>query len=301
MRNEMRTDAETTTMRKSRVGVSAALTLLALGCEPTPTPDSSFYDERIAPIVEVGCVMQTTGCHLASPAGMSSFDALVRRRDVLAPYGPYPVGLLLLKGGEPATVPVESYRQDMTGAYVEQITTDIRHGAGSLVSLDSRGYAQLKQWIQNGAARSGVPTPVPNSTSGDCVNGVGTALGFDASVDVASPLFGRFTAQVQPILRSTCAGSRCHGNPTADFYLTCGDTVEERRWNYHVTISHIESPASTSEILRRPLSTLRGGTYHEGGDIFDTTEVQGYRELAEFARHARHGVLHQPRAARARA
>ena len=31
---------------------------------------------------------------------LSSYDALLRREDVLSPTGPYPVGQLLLKGGE---------------------------------------------------------------------------------------------------------------------------------------------------------------------------------------------------------
>ena len=277
-------------MPRGRVLAFALSALVLSACEPEPAPGSSFYDQRISPIVEVGCVQQTTGCHLASPEGtaagnldMSSFDALSRRRDALAPYGPYPVGLVLLKGGEQLTVPVESYRDDGQGVFVQSVETDVRHAAGSLLSLDSNGYAQLKQWIANGASRSGVPTGNPQSSSGACVNGVGTALGFDPSVDPDTALFGLFTASVQPVLRSTCAGSRCHGNPSADFFLSCGDTIEERRWNYHVTIAHIDAPASTSELLRRPLSTLRGGTFHEGGDVFASTDEPGYRELSEFA------------------
>ncbi|MBC7170774.1 MAG: hypothetical protein H5U40_00015, partial [Polyangiaceae bacterium] len=69
-------------------------------------PASSYYDERIAPLVDVGCVQQTTGCHLASETGeavgnldLSSYDALQQRRDVLPAYGPYSMGLLLLKAG----------------------------------------------------------------------------------------------------------------------------------------------------------------------------------------------------------
>lgn len=293
MRNATRPDAHERTRPFGAALVSFLATVLGTACEPQPAPGSSFYDERIAPIVDVGCVQQTTGCHLAAPDGtaagnldMSSYDALSRRRDALAAYGPYPVGLVLLKGGEPANVSVESYRQNTDGVFVETITTDIRHAAGSLISLDSSGYAQLKQWIQNGASRSGVPTANPRSSSGGCVNGVGHALGFDPSVAIDTPLYGRFLADVQPVLRSTCAGSHCHGNPNADLFLACGDTDEERRWNFHVTVAHLESPASTSELLRRPLSTLRGGVYHEGGDVFASTEDPGYQVLAEFAQAA---------------
>src|SRR6478752_2395315 len=80
--------------------------LLASACEEPSPPAFTFYDDRVAPVIGVGCVQQTTGCHLASPAqtavgnlDLSSYDALMRRSDVLPASGPYPVGQLLLKGG----------------------------------------------------------------------------------------------------------------------------------------------------------------------------------------------------------
>lgn len=277
---------------RSRSFAFLALAALAAGCGNAPTPASSYYDERVAPIVQVGCVMQTTGCHLATDRGeaagnldLSSFDALSRRRDLLAPYGPYPVGVLLLKGGPAVDIPVETYRPDPGngGQYVASTTTQIRHAAGSLIQLDSSGYAQLKQWIGAGATRNGTRPTWLATNRGECVPGAGSFPGFDPTAPVTDPLFGRFVSEVQPVLERRCAGSGCHGNPIADLHLSCGDTDEEKRWNWFETLAHIDAPASTSELLRRPLSTFRGGTFHEGGDVFGSTEDADYRLLLAFA------------------
>src|SRR5690242_7309755 len=98
---------------------AAAIVLFGAGmlsaCQSTPAPTSSYFDRQIQPILKVGCVMQTTGCHLSDERGravgnldLSSYDALMRRRDVLSPYGPYSTSLLLLKAGAPITVGVET-------------------------------------------------------------------------------------------------------------------------------------------------------------------------------------------------
>src|SRR4051812_10878283 len=94
------------------LAVAGLVSLLLSGaCEEASPPAFTFYDDRIAPVMGVGCVQQTTGCHLASPAqtavgnlDLSSYDALMRRSDVLPASGPYPVGQLLLKGGDPVEI-----------------------------------------------------------------------------------------------------------------------------------------------------------------------------------------------------
>ncbi|MAQ18106.1 MAG: hypothetical protein CMN30_25330 [Sandaracinus sp.] len=272
----------------------APLALAALGamaCEETPPPASSYYDERISPILEVGCAQQTNGCHIdldGSATGnldLSSFDALMQREDVLAPYGPYPVGLLLLKGSDDVEIPVETWDADPTsGERVARITTDIRHNAGSLLDVGSTGYAELKRWIASGAERTGVQDETLSANRGECVSGVPEFHGFDAAVapeDTVS--FDRFRNEVQPVMRETCAGSQCHGQRLADLYLTCGDTEEELRWNYFVAMAHVTTPVSTSGILRRPLSTYRGGSFHEGGHVFASPEDDRYEAIAAWA------------------
>ena len=68
-----------------------------------------------------------------------------------------------------------------------------------------------------------------------------------------------------------------------DLFLTCGRSEEAKRWNYFVVTAHVSTPASTSELLRRPLSTQRGGAFHEGGDIFARTDAEGYQTLLAWA------------------
>lgn len=145
----------------------AFLAMGAFACDDTAPPGSSFYDERIDPILDVGCAQQTNGCHIDQDGNatgnldLSSFDALMRRDDVLPAYGPYPVGLLLLKGSDDVEITVETWDPDpVSGERFARIETDIRHNAGSLLDIGSAGYAELKRWIEAGAQRTGVPDEI---------------------------------------------------------------------------------------------------------------------------------------------
>ncbi len=266
--------------------------VVAGACNDPKVPQSSFYDERIDPILQVGCVQQTAGCHLASDSGsaagnldLSSFDALMRRQDVLPAYGPYPVGVLLLKGGPSTEVAVEIPDPDPTsGERFVNIETDIRHNAGSLIAIDSAGFNELNRWIAEGARRTGVAIEEESGNIGDCVSGVGEAFGFDpGSTPEDADSFRAFIDRVQPVLRDSCAGANCHGNRFADLFLSCGDTDEELHWNYFASVAHLTTPASSSGLLRRPLSSLRGGTFHEGGNVLPSTDDDRYRTIAEWA------------------
>ena len=265
--------------------------LLLGACDPVPPPGGSFYDDRIQPVFEVGCALQTNGCHIDEDGAatgnldLSSFDALMRREDVLPSYGPYPAGLLLLKGGDDVDLPIEVWDPDpSTGERILRLTTDIRHNAGSIIETGSAGYREIKRWIDEGAQRTGVPDETLRTNEGECVTFFTHAYGFDPSVDPPdAESFARFRNEVQPVLRNTCAGSRCHGSGFADLHLTCGNDDAQVRWNYYVARSHVTTPASTSGLLRRPLSTLAGGSFHEGGNVFGSTEDPGYRALRDWA------------------
>jgi hypothetical protein len=262
---------------------------LATACQQTDDPTFSYYEERIGPVLTNGCSRGPAGggCHLPREDGtalgnldISSYDSLMRRDDALAPYGPYPVGLLLLKAGQQVDVQVETW--DAEQRFVD-VTTDIRHNAGTTVDLGSSAYAQLKQWIEAGHTRNGVPDETLATNEGACVSGPGDHPLYDPELADRFPdAFARFRSDVQPVLRESCAGSSCHGSPIADLYLSCGDGERELRWNFWVAVQHVTTPASTSGLLRRPLSTYRGGVFHEGGNVFASAEDESYVVLREW-------------------
>ena len=261
---------------------------LASACNNVAPPDNSFYDERVAPVLQGGCVQQTTGCHIADDQGravgnvdLSSFDGLMRRRDLLPAYGPYPEGLLLLKAGTPVDIAVDTW--DADSGYLSEIRTDIRHNAGSGIALESSGFGQIKRWIESGFARSGVPDETVVENRGACFHDIGTGPDFDASVDPTDTASWSAFAQVNGVLHRRCAGGSCHASTIADLRLTCGETPQEKRWNYWVSLQHLTTPASTSGLLRRPLSQLRGGSFHEGGSVFASTDDPDYQILLSWA------------------
>lgn len=269
----------------------SCVSLLAVGCEDRAVSSFSFYDERIAPIFGVGCQRQTTGCHVDDGQGFAlgnldlrSYDSLMRRRDVLPAFGPYPVGLLLLKAGNPVQIEVRTIDPPDPNAPDKRrvsVTTDIRHAAGEgAVSQGSHNYSVLKQWIDGGYARNGVPRGEPRKSEGACSHAMIERPYIDttsAPKDIDS--YQRFVREVQPILKNRCAGGLCHGSAIADLYLTCGDGEAEQRWNYEVAVRYLDDVAASSELLRRPLAKRSGGVFHEGGDIFPDVQDPDYRKV----------------------
>jgi hypothetical protein len=270
--------------------VLSAAALAGVACQTSDPPAFDYYDDRIAPVLEVGCALQTTGCHVATDQqaavgnlDLTSYDMLYKRRDTLPALGPYSVGQLLLKGGSAIDVPVQTFDAPAGAAPDERfvaITTDVRHAGGSTLREGSDGYAKLKSWIAQGFERDGTVHEVRAKSLGDCRRGAGSHPGFDPGAPPADEQsFGSFVLEIQPILVERCAGGQCHGSPNADLYLTCGVTDEERLWNYFAALAHADLSVSQSEILRRPLSKQRGGTYHEGGTVFMDTDDPDYLRL----------------------
>ena len=66
-------------------------------------------------------------------------------------------------------------------------------------------------------------------------------------------------------------------------YLTCGDSPEQARWNYFVVGDYVSQSPRTSEILRRALDPAAGGTFHEGGTVFDSAQDEDYVALLAWA------------------
>lgn len=282
------------------LGLMASLALLAglAGCAPPLDSDWSYYEERIAPILSPNCARNVVGCHLPDAFGnaagnldLSSYDSLLRRRDVLAPFGPYPVGMLLAKASEPNQIDVETFEPLDPMRPDERtvtITTDIRHAGGRIIALGSRSFNELRRWIDSGFARTGVPIDRAQTETGECSSGIGfnnfevnrfetgAAIG-----DMAS--FERFRDEVQPLLRARCAGEFCHGDRLRGYYIACGDTDEEIRWNYFISVWFLADPPEESELLRRPLDVNRGGSPHVGGDLFSDEDAAGYRTIRDWA------------------
>ncbi|HEX6242223.1 MAG TPA: hypothetical protein VFZ61_15035, partial [Polyangiales bacterium] len=275
--------------------VLATLCWVSLGsssCGPSEPPEFSYYGERIAPVLEVGCAVQTTGCHVATAEqaavgnlDLSSFDALMRRRDALPAMGPYSVGQLLLKGGDAIDVPVQTFDAPV-GAEGDQrfvaVTTDVRHAGGVVLRVGSDGYAKLKSWIAQGYQRNGAITEQLSESLGACNPAPGSHTGFDPNQAPSSIHYEEFRRLIQPRLVQRCGGSQCHGSPQADLYLSCGNTEAASRWNFFVTLAHADLTASSSELLRRPLSKQRGGTYHEGGTVFASVDDEDYMAVRAF-------------------
>ncbi len=275
-----------------RVGL-ALLSMLAACGEPE-APRSSYFDERIGPTLRGSCVQQTAGCHLAARAGiapgnldLSSYDALMRRDDALAIYGPYPVSLLSLKSGPPVEIAVETLtppdpsRPDQRFV---RVTTTIEHAAGNAFAAGSAAKRTLDRWIAEGHTRTGAPRPIETPEARGCDERASPLdPAFPAPEPTDATSFERYVSGVHPVLQARCGSGGCHGGTMFDLHVPCGDSDQELRYGYAMALAHLSAPAASSELLRRPLSTARGGTFHAGGDVFASTDDEGYAAIRAFA------------------
>jgi hypothetical protein len=276
--------------------VVGVVTLTLLGCEPEIPPDGSFYEERIDPVFRSGGCLQSAGvCHVGSEQGeapgnldLTSYDALMRRADVLEPYGPYPVPSLLLKVGEPVSVDVETLdppdpsRPDRRSV---RVTVDVRHGGGRNVAQGSDTDVLLRWWTSQGYTRTGAPRDRATASSdpADCSPDAQPTPPLEALSTSERASYERFVRDVQPIYRESCAGTSCHGARLADLHIACGDDEPQRLWNWWISLQFLGDPADRSELVRRPLPTDRGGTFHAGGPIFEGESDPRWVALAGWA------------------
>jgi hypothetical protein len=264
------------------------LVVCAAGCHVKKPAEQHFYDERIQPIFTQSCVNGTSPCHRVDPGtgvalgnlDLSSFEAVQKRRDVLRTYANYPQPLLLLK-----TLPEEQVSIPYMG---KLFGSEIKHAGGKPISANSDAYFDLKRWLDNGANRDGIlPVGKPNSGRGDCTRGtVPAGWKAPATLDRNDPVYASFEADVFPLVKGSCAFGTCHASPQADFYMTCGNTQDERDFNF-VTASSFVVPDGTaveqSEILLRPLSPRAGGINHTGGVFFNSRDEDGWKAWRDWA------------------
>jgi hypothetical protein len=267
--------------------VGAVLAAASSGCSTAKTPSSTYFERTISPVLTTSCVRTNTGagCHVADDKGnslgnldVSTYAQLSKRRDLLLDYGPYGQPAFLVKNIAPFSVEVQSF--DGTKA---TITTDIKHAGGSILDPTASGYQVLRRWLDNGATENNTGLTQATIDKLPCVTFVPSAPGFDPTVDPATPDFATFRDKVNPVLAQSCAAANCHGTQANDLYLTCGSAPDQIRWNYFSASDYVGKTPDQSEILRRPLAPSQGGSFHEGGVIFENASDSGYQAITDWA------------------
>lgn len=266
------------------------LAWLVTGCErQEPDPGQTFYQRKIDPILSSGCATSPSGsaCHLLQDTrgnafgnlSLESYEALTKRRDLLLPYGPYATPNLLLK----ALPSFQLGLSDWTGEAPVYITTDIAHAGGSLLDVTSVSFTELQRWISRGATENNALAEIARTELSACNPSPGNDPAFEAGADPPSPDFATFALLVNPVIGERCAAGNCHGSPANSMFLTCGDSAEGVRWNHFVFGDYVSVSPRASEILRRALDPAAGGTFHEGGTVFESSDDPGYQALATWA------------------
>jgi hypothetical protein len=266
--------------------LGALAALLACACsQQEPDPGSTYYERKIDPILRAGCVNSPSGsaCHLLQDQRGNAFgnlsleghDALKRRPDLLLPYGPYGTPNLLLKALPPFQLGVTHWGSEEP----VYITTDIAHAGGRLLDVTSVSVTELERWIARGATENNTLALAAELELSLCRDETGNDPSFDPGVDPDSPDFVSFAASVNPVLGQRCAAGNCHGSPGNSMYLSCGTSPEQVRWNHFVVGDYVARSPRTSEILRRALDPAEGGTFHEGGTVFESSQDPDYQAL----------------------
>jgi Tol biopolymer transport system component len=275
------------------LAVAIPLACASGACTTLEPQVTTYFDATIEPILQSSCVHANTGagCHVADAKynalgnlDLSNFAGIDHRRDVLLDYGPYQQPALLVKNVPPFQLNLELW--DGTKIVV---TTDIKHSAGPVLDPTASGFATLARWLQNGATvnNTGI-APVTIATT-PCTHTVPSAAGFDPNVDPSGSDFALFKRVANPVLSMTCGAGNCHGTAVNALYLTCGASPEEQRWNYFAAVDYLAATPPQSEMLRRPLASSQGGSYHEGGPLFASVNDPNYKALAQWAQA--HGPL----------
>jgi hypothetical protein len=283
-------------MRFAGFVAAASLGIVGLvaagGCNTLQPQPTTYFDQTIDPILQQSCVRTNTGvgCHVADTKGnafgnldVSTYDGINRRRDLLLDYGPYLQPSLLVKNVNPYAITVQLW--DGTNI---PITTDIKHSGGPILDPTGSAYQILRRWIENGATENNTgvaPVNYPRSPCSHVIPSVEqypTATGFNANVDPATSDFAKFKAEANPVLSQTCGAGNCHGTLANALYLTCGAQPEEVRWNYFAATAYLAPTAEQSELLRRPLATSQGGSYHEGGPIYASVNDSNYTAIKDW-------------------
>ena len=262
----------------------------AASCERNEKPErSTFYQRQIEPIINASCTPSSSlsACHqmvddrgnVLGNLDLTSYANLNKRRDLLVKYGPYGEPGLLLKVLPPYQIRLTSW-DDSEPRFV---TTDIGHAGFSPLDFSAQSYIILSQWIEGGATENNAPPDTVEYEFAPCSATLGRDALFDPNVEPSSEDYAQFASKVNPVLTKNCAAGNCHGSPANSLYLTCGETEEQKRWNYFAAGDYVSTTTQNSEILRRGLEPSQGGTYHEGGTIFTSINDPDYQSIQSWA------------------
>jgi hypothetical protein len=267
---------------------AAALVVLAAGCSNPEIESRTYFDRRIAPILDENCVRGTAEglCHTESDEkpgeafgnlDLSSFEAVHRRPELLASYGSYQDPVLLIKAAKPSEITINyAYTGD-------SYPSEIFHAGGGILSSNSEAFIELQQWLRDGATEDGLP---PEPKDADGFGPCSTALRPDVEPflgQATGATYDAYVSDVQPILAERCSFGSCHGSSQSDFYLTCGDSAEQLQHNFVIAKSFVSADTDRSELLLRPLAVKAGGVNHSGGDIWTSTSDDEFETLRGWA------------------
>jgi hypothetical protein len=262
-----------------------ALALGAAGCSEEPAPGRTYYERNVEPILIQTCSRNVSGCHStndddphAFAAGnfdVTSFENVQKRRDVLEPFGVYPVPLLLIKAA--------GATDELDVAYGEAfVKLEVQHAGGAVLQVGSDAYLTLLRWMENGATESGLSPNTPGQQGdADCSRFI--PGDFDPAPYQASQFFDEFLDNVQPVVLQSCASGNCHGAPQSDFYVTCGESEEERAFNFAQVQAFVADPAENSPVILYPLGVRAGGFFHTGGQFFESRDDADFEAIAAWA------------------
>ena len=264
-------------------------------CGDSP-PGKTYFERNIQPILRDSCSKNTSGCHsvnaddpykfAAGNLDVTSYEAIQKRRDVLAPFGPYPQPLLLIKAVGPKKLKLQ-YGTLADGTTPRFLSIDVQHSGGGLIDVGSDAYFTLQNWLDNGATENGLKPATPAQIGdGNCSTSV--PPGFTKAGFVNSPqrqqYFDAFKASVQPVFNQHgCTAGNCHGAPQSDFYITCGSDDDQLAFNFSQAWSFVNTPVDDSQILRVPLAAGAGGRGHSGGDQFSSPTDPDYTTVKTWA------------------
>lgn len=272
-----------------RIRTLLSLTVLAVAVAAPSScvrqPEQTTYFQRVVqPILQTSCARGPTGagCHVADDKGnafgnldVTTYASVNRRRDLLVTYGPYGQPAMLAKVIPPFQVPLTAYDGQTT-----TVTTDIRHAGGPILDPTSTAYLTLRRWIDDGATENNAPPPsIADSAGGGCTTEIRAEQGFDPSTDPMRSDYSVFKDKANSVLKDRCASTHCHGAAGNQLQLTCGDSDEQKRWNYYAAAKYIGPTSESSELVRRPLDPSQGGSFHEGGVVFKNAQDSGYQAL----------------------
>jgi len=274
--------------------IGAALTGVAACGDPPP--GDTYFDHFIQPVLVQNCANNVSGCHrtdsddpfgrAAGNLDVTSYDHIIKRRDLLGTFGAYSYPPLLIKASAPSFITTINPNSLPINYNGETLDLEVAHSGQGVLDVNSDAFGLLLEWLDNGATENGLKPPTPPQIgNGDCSSAIPT--GFDATAAMAEVGFTEFKQNVQPIFdRKGCAAGNCHGAPQADFYITCGSSDPEIAFNYTQAHAFVASPADQSQLLLVPLAREAGGLGHTGGDQFDSRSAMDFTTIRTWAETA---------------